>query len=241
VKKIAKRLTYANVMSSIAVFLVLGGATALAAGLAKNSVGSKQIKKNAVTTAKIKNGAVTTSKIKNGAITGAQVNASTLGTVPNANHAANADTANSAKTADNANHAGSADNAGSADSLNGITLRRIFYKSSSTSSQTQVLSLDGLTLTATCDSGEPVLTARTSVGNSLIRTVTTNNGDETFYDEEDDFDPGETFDVLEGETDSAQATFTFANPGGQVVTGIVTAEEEDFDDQDCALLGNVTG
>lgn len=44
-KLIRKRLTYANVMSSIAVFLVLGGATALAAGLAKNSVGTKQLKK----------------------------------------------------------------------------------------------------------------------------------------------------------------------------------------------------
>ena len=51
-KQIRQRLTYANVMSSIAVFFVLGGATAFAADqLGKNSVGSKQIKKNAVTTA----------------------------------------------------------------------------------------------------------------------------------------------------------------------------------------------
>jgi hypothetical protein len=51
-------------MSSIAVFLVLGGASAFAAAqLAKNSVGSKQLKKDAVTSAKIKNGAVTASKL----------------------------------------------------------------------------------------------------------------------------------------------------------------------------------
>lgn len=66
--QVRKRLTYANVMSSIAVFLVLGGATALAAGLAKNSVGSKQLKKNAVTTAKIKKGAVTGAKVKAGSL-----------------------------------------------------------------------------------------------------------------------------------------------------------------------------
>jgi hypothetical protein len=108
VKQIRKRLTYANVMSSIAVFLVLGGATALAAGLAKNSVGSKQLKKNAVTTAKIKNNAVTTSKIKNGAVTGAKVNAGTLGTVPNATHAGSADTANTASSAKSATHADTA-------------------------------------------------------------------------------------------------------------------------------------
>jgi len=58
-----KRLTYANVMSTLAVFLVLGGATAFAAGLGKNSVGPKQLKRNAVTSSKIKNGAVTEGKI----------------------------------------------------------------------------------------------------------------------------------------------------------------------------------
>jgi len=69
VKQIRKRLTYANVMSSLAVFLVVGGATAFAAGeLGKNSVGTAQLKKNAVTTAKIKKEAVAAGKIKNGAV-----------------------------------------------------------------------------------------------------------------------------------------------------------------------------
>lgn len=68
-KQIRRRLTYANVMSTIAVFLVLGGATAIAAGLAKNSVGPKQLKKNAVTAAKIKKGAVTGAKVKPGSLT----------------------------------------------------------------------------------------------------------------------------------------------------------------------------
>lgn len=68
-KQIRKRLTYANVMSTIAVFLVVGGASALAATqLAKNSVGTKQLKNNAVTTAKIKKEAVAAAKIKNGAV-----------------------------------------------------------------------------------------------------------------------------------------------------------------------------
>jgi hypothetical protein len=68
VKHIRKRFTYANVMSSIAVFLLIGGATAFAA-LGKNTVGTKQLKKNAVTTAKIKKEAVTAAKLKNGAVT----------------------------------------------------------------------------------------------------------------------------------------------------------------------------
>lgn len=77
-KQIRKRLTYANVMSSIAVFLVIGGATAFAA-LGKNTVGSKQLKKNAVVTKKIKNNAVTTPKIKNGAVTGPKLAAGAVG------------------------------------------------------------------------------------------------------------------------------------------------------------------
>jgi hypothetical protein len=70
VNQLRKRLTYANVMSSIAVFLVLGGATAFAASqLGKNSVGSKQLKKNSVTKVKIKKGAVSGDKLANGAVT----------------------------------------------------------------------------------------------------------------------------------------------------------------------------
>jgi hypothetical protein len=105
-KQVRRRLTYANVMSSIAVFLVLGGATAIAANqLGKNSVGKKQlkanavtaakIKKNAVTTAKIKNNAVTGAKVKDGSLTGTDINLATLGTVPSANTANTANSANS--------------------------------------------------------------------------------------------------------------------------------------------------
>ena len=90
-QKIRKRLTYANVMSSIAVFLVLGGASAVAAGqLAKNSVGSKQLKANAVTAAKIKKDAVTSAKIQNEAVTGDKIKESSLGPVPKAVDATNA-------------------------------------------------------------------------------------------------------------------------------------------------------
>lgn len=111
-KQIHRRFTYANVMSSIAVFLILGGATAVAAGqLGKNSVGSKQIKKNAVTAAKIKKNAVTTEKLAPGAVTGAKVNLSSLGTVPNATKAVTATNAIKAANATNADNAANATNA----------------------------------------------------------------------------------------------------------------------------------
>jgi hypothetical protein len=68
-KSVLKRLTYANVMSSIAVFLVLGGATAFAA----TKIGANEIKANAITTGKIVKEAVTAGKIKNGAVTGGKL------------------------------------------------------------------------------------------------------------------------------------------------------------------------
>lgn len=53
-EKLRSRLTYANVMATFAVFLVLGGGTAFAATrLAAKSVGTKQLKKGAVTPAKL--------------------------------------------------------------------------------------------------------------------------------------------------------------------------------------------
>jgi hypothetical protein len=80
-------------MSTLAVIIALGGASAFAATqLAKNSVGSKQIKKNAVTAAKIKKNAVIGAKVKDHSLTGQDIDLAKLGTVPSANVA---NTANS--------------------------------------------------------------------------------------------------------------------------------------------------
>lgn len=113
-KQIRRHLTYANVMSSIAVFLILGGATAFAATkiganeikansiktgkivkeavtagkLKKGAVTESRIADGAVTTNKIADNAVTTNKIANDAVTGDKVKESTLGEVPLAANAA---------------------------------------------------------------------------------------------------------------------------------------------------------
>ncbi|MFL5833706.1 MAG: hypothetical protein ACJ76B_06975 [Solirubrobacterales bacterium] len=198
-------------MSSIAVFLVLGGATAVAAGqLGKNSVGSKQIKKNAVTSAKIKKnavsgakikkGAVDGSKVKDGSLTGSDINLGSLGTVPSANTANSANSANKAKGVE--------------------TVVPIFYRANDGSGKQTILSLDGLTITATCPgAGEDVeLEATTSVNHALIDFFTPQDGD---YDFIEDFLVGEVFDADDGHD---QGEFTdiyslnYANPNGQVVT-----------------------
>ncbi|HEY5976617.1 MAG TPA: hypothetical protein VIT85_02065 [Solirubrobacterales bacterium] len=70
---IRDRLTYANVVATLALFLVLAGGVAVAAKVAKKSVGPSQLKASAVTTAKIKANAVTTRKIRRNAVSNAKI------------------------------------------------------------------------------------------------------------------------------------------------------------------------
>jgi hypothetical protein len=93
--RLRSRLSFANVVSCLALFVALGGSTYAAISLPKKSVGTKQLKKNAVTKAKIKKNAITTAKIRANAVTGAKVKESTLSTVPSANMANTANVASS--------------------------------------------------------------------------------------------------------------------------------------------------
>lgn len=83
-KKVPRpKLTYANLMATVAVFIALGGASYAALKVPKNSVGTKQLKKNAV------NG----SKVKDHSLTGRDIgDVSTLATVPRAAEADHATT-----------------------------------------------------------------------------------------------------------------------------------------------------
>jgi hypothetical protein len=76
----SKRLSYANVVATLALFLALGGATAFAAQhLAKNSVGARQLKRNAVSSAKIRKNAVTRAKVMPAAINGEKISDGSIG------------------------------------------------------------------------------------------------------------------------------------------------------------------
>jgi len=61
---IRSRLSFANVISLIALFVALGGTGYAAVKLPKNSVGGTQIKKNAVSSSKVKNGSLTNADSK---------------------------------------------------------------------------------------------------------------------------------------------------------------------------------
>jgi hypothetical protein len=89
-----KRLTFANLISFLALFVALSAGAYAATSLPANSVGALQLKANAVTARKIAADAVTRGKIAAHAVTGAQVapgsltgtdiNITSLGKVPSA-------------------------------------------------------------------------------------------------------------------------------------------------------------
>jgi hypothetical protein len=65
-RRLRRQVTYANVMSSIAVFAALGGGAYAATQLPKNSVGTRQLKANAVTSSKVKDGSLLQQDFKAG-------------------------------------------------------------------------------------------------------------------------------------------------------------------------------
>jgi hypothetical protein len=63
-ERLRRRLTYGNVMSSIAVFIALGG-TSYALTLPRNSVGSRELRPRSVGASELRPGAVTSVDIRN--------------------------------------------------------------------------------------------------------------------------------------------------------------------------------
>ena len=85
--RLRSKLTYANVMATIAIFLVLTGVGFAVAKLPKKSVGPKQLKNGAVRSKKIHKDAVNASKIKSGAVGRSEVANGAIGTGEIANKA----------------------------------------------------------------------------------------------------------------------------------------------------------
>ncbi len=75
-RKLRPRLTYANVASTLALVLAVGGGSAYAA----TKIGTSGIRQHAVTGAKLATNAVTASKVKNSALSGSDLRDSSVTT-----------------------------------------------------------------------------------------------------------------------------------------------------------------
>jgi len=206
-------------MSSIAVFLILGGATAFAA----KKIGTSQLKASAVTTGKIKKEAVTTSKLKNDAATGAKVKESTLGQVPSALNATNATTAT---------------NAGNANTVNGRSVTKIFAKLAPGSAQT-VATFGAYSINVTCSgAGNPEITL--AIGSTDGDYEAFGNGIAVgaFFNRAQ----GPTTSIdLDGGNVRGITTFSAAQSGGFNATGTIGYDDTNtFNEENvCAVYGQV--
>lgn len=85
-------ITYANVVSTLALVVAVGAGGAYAAG----KIGHKQIARNAIRSKQIKNGAVASVDLQDNGVTGADVDENSLGPVPAAQTSKQADSAGDA-------------------------------------------------------------------------------------------------------------------------------------------------
>lgn len=76
---VRKRLTYSNVIASLALFVALGGVAVAATQLPRKSVGAKQLKRGAVTTAALRKQAVTSGKLAPKSVIGGKLAPNAVG------------------------------------------------------------------------------------------------------------------------------------------------------------------
>ena len=171
-KNMMRRPTPATVIALVALGVALGGTATGATVLLNGS--------------RIKKASIPGNRLKRDSVTGKQIKESSLGNVPkatSATNAAHAGTADSATNAANATHAGTADSAtnaaiaANANSVDGITVRKVFYApATATSTPTPILSLGGLTLSATCGGGDVAIRVTSAIDHADLTSEMWNGG-----------------------------------------------------------------
>jgi hypothetical protein len=136
-RRLRPRITYANVVSTLALVLALGGGAVYAASkLPKNSVRSPQIKNRQVKRQDIAGGSINSGKVSNDSLTGKDIQESTLGEVP---------LASDART------------------VNSITERVIRANQPDPTGANQVVSQSGLVVLLACSGGNATMQVHASV------------------------------------------------------------------------------
>jgi len=81
-RKLRPKLTYANVMATLALFVALGGTS-----YAATKIGTRQIANNSIRTQDIRNGTIRWRDLRRGTLSGREVNEDRLRSVPRARYA----------------------------------------------------------------------------------------------------------------------------------------------------------
>jgi hypothetical protein len=219
------------IVALVALFVALGGTT-YAISVPKKSVGpaqirnkavrSKHIKSRNVSRSKIARNAIDSSLVKKDSIHGSDILEASLGAVPLAKKATEAD--NAAK-------------------VSGRTVKKVAFVAPVGTGATNVLDLNGLSLTAACGGPPPALSvvATTVVGGSLVHAGGTYDAagtDTPWYQADDSFDVTDSFDPLPTGATNASGVLTFARQDGEAASVTFLAQETA---SGCVFAGTAIG
>jgi hypothetical protein len=252
----------AMVVASLALVVALGG-TAFAGPVARlaKMISGSTIKPRSIPGNRLKNDTLTGKQIKESSLgsvptarratnathagtAGSATNATNAASATNATHAGTADSATNATNAANATdatHAGTADsatnatNAANANAVGGIMVRRVFYApATATPTPTTILSIGGLTLSASCNGGTIAILVTSAVDHSHFSSEMFNSGAGGQADglHHTDFNTTNSDDLTD-QTAWGETSFTYTKPDGTIVTGQVS-----FDSSN-AIGGNI--
>ncbi len=241
VRSLTGKLSYANVVATLALFLAIGGGAYAATQLKRNSVGTHQLKRNAVTGPKIKNSTITEAKLKDGSVsgvkiapgslTGADFNLNSLGTVPSAASATSAASASSASV------------------VNGQTPNKVFQTLLPGESNVTIARIAGFTITASCESSNIAVTLSSpGQAGSVLSAVGSGlpTGPIFSYEAETAGHPAVTR-LNEGQgggrNNYGESAFSGATSTGAVISGELGYDESTFRGESpkrCVVFGEVT-
>lgn len=218
-----QRLTYSNVISTLCLFLLLGGGAYAAAKLPKNAVGTKQIKNGAVTAKKLHRGAVSSMSIQGGAVDASKLNLSGV-TVPSAT---------------DASHATSADHATSASEVSGIGITKVFFHGPAGAKRVQVYSADGLVITAGCDEignkADVLASGNDPKNEGHLAFHVFSLGTAPYAEEVDPL--GTSVHGLTATRERGSGGLTYSTPDGHVVTMEYGFSSNDYGNEGCTFSG----
>lgn len=157
--RLRRRLTYANVVSTIALVLAVGGGGVYAAskigaqGIRKNAIHSFHIKNKQVRRQDIAGGSINSRKVSNESLTGKDIKEATLGLVPSAQDAR---------------------------TVNGITERVVRASQADPSGATQIVGQGGLAVLLVCTGGNAVMQVHGSAPGDAGTVFEPNSGTQQF-------------------------------------------------------------
>jgi hypothetical protein len=235
-----RRPSPALLIAVLALFISLGG---VSYGVATGFIDSREIKNNTITSLDLRDHQVRTRDIRNNEVRGFDIRNSTVrGIDVGLNTLTGADIAEAelAKVPEAA-AADTAATAGSADSVDGVNFHRFAYVGQEDSAFVPVFELGGLRVEARCVGGGPFLEVRAST--TVVNSEISSNFP-GFVNSDTDFDPGDSFYVVDNPNNGSGLVSFAAGDGGLVNVHALT--RQDLNDvrgttNDCGFFGIASG